>query len=466
MFLRLLGHRPILVPARRAGRRLVRARRRPLRGDGVDGRQPGRRRRGVQHHRRVGHREPLHRRAGRRRRRGARRRLPARRDARRAAGPGVRPPVRRPPPRHGEHREGAAAARLHVPLRPALGSRATPTSGSGARATPTSTGRWSTRCGGRRGTSTPRPRSPSRCAVHEPSDAEMWRSVEATVRDVLLPSLADDWARVTAIQLVGMARFAATRPPDPTPARVAELAEALDRPARQPDRRRPLAGARRPRRRPSSPPSGAVLADAVARDDAAGRRGAGPAAAGRQPPPRRGPRRHRHADAVLPWAAPRCVTRSSAGSASSPAAVVGVAELRRITTGHSRGNWFLELDDGSRFVVRVEQGGVFGTVGRRRVRVHAGGRAARLPGGACALARADRHGDRPAVLRHGLHRGRRRRPSARTAAWHPTWPSTSSAASTSCTASTGAACSTDRRRARRPTCRSSAGPTSTDRRRR
>ncbi|MET0323728.1 MAG: phosphotransferase family protein [Ilumatobacteraceae bacterium] len=42
---------------------------------------------------------------------------------------------------------------------------------------------------------------------------------------------------------------------------------------------------------------------------------------------------------------------------------VGVAELRRITTGHSRANWFLELDDGSRFVVRIEQGGVFGTVG-------------------------------------------------------------------------------------------------------
>jgi aminoglycoside phosphotransferase (APT) family kinase protein len=40
---------------------------------------------------------------------------------------------------------------------------------------------------------------------------------------------------------------------------------------------------------------------------------------------------------------------------------VAVSELRRITTGHSRGNWFLELDDGSRFVVRVEQGGVFGT---------------------------------------------------------------------------------------------------------
>jgi aminoglycoside phosphotransferase (APT) family kinase protein len=42
---------------------------------------------------------------------------------------------------------------------------------------------------------------------------------------------------------------------------------------------------------------------------------------------------------------------------------VTVTSLRRITTGHSRGNWLLELADGSRFVVRVEQGGVFGTSG-------------------------------------------------------------------------------------------------------
>lgn len=38
-----------------------------------------------------------------------------------------------------------------------------------------------------------------------------------------------------------------------------------------------------------------------------------------------------------------------------------VAELRRIATGNSRANWFLGLSDGSRYVVRVEQGGVFGT---------------------------------------------------------------------------------------------------------
>ena len=40
MFLRLLEHRPILRAPRRAGRRLVRPRRRPVRGDGGDGRQP------------------------------------------------------------------------------------------------------------------------------------------------------------------------------------------------------------------------------------------------------------------------------------------------------------------------------------------------------------------------------------------------------------------------------------------
>jgi len=40
-----------------------------------------------------------------------------------------------------------------------------------------------------------------------------------------------------------------------------------------------------------------------------------------------------------------------------------VVELRRITTGHSRANWYLELADGERYVVRIEQGGVFGTSG-------------------------------------------------------------------------------------------------------
>lgn len=38
-----------------------------------------------------------------------------------------------------------------------------------------------------------------------------------------------------------------------------------------------------------------------------------------------------------------------------------VAELRRIATGNSRAMWFVSLADGTRYVARVEQGGVFGT---------------------------------------------------------------------------------------------------------
>ena len=93
----------------------------------------------------------------------------------------------------------------------------------------------------------------------------MWRSVEATVRDVLLPSIAETGAGI-AVQLVGMARYAATRPGDPT-AGVAELTDVPDRLART-RRRRSLAR--------SVGGAGAVLAatsavlgDAVARDDAA-----------------------------------------------------------------------------------------------------------------------------------------------------------------------------------------------------
>jgi aminoglycoside phosphotransferase (APT) family kinase protein len=38
-----------------------------------------------------------------------------------------------------------------------------------------------------------------------------------------------------------------------------------------------------------------------------------------------------------------------------------IVTLRRIATGHSRAMWFVELDDRERYVVRVEQGGVFGS---------------------------------------------------------------------------------------------------------
>lgn len=59
------------------------------------------------------------------------------------------------------------------------------------------------------------------------TDDELWRGVEATVRDVLLPALHDDWARAAAVQLVGVARYARRRPADLLGERTSEVAGAL-----------------------------------------------------------------------------------------------------------------------------------------------------------------------------------------------------------------------------------------------
>jgi hypothetical protein len=97
----------------------------------------------------------------------------------------------------------------------------------------------------------------------------MWRSVETTVRNVLLPSLADDWAKVAAIQLVGMVRYATNRPADPTDDRAAELAALLDGLAAN-----DLVAGHWPAPSRSAADvlaaTSAVLAAAVTRDDAAG----------------------------------------------------------------------------------------------------------------------------------------------------------------------------------------------------
>jgi hypothetical protein len=60
-------------------------------------------------------------------------------------------------------------------------------------------------------------------------DADLWRSVERTLHEVLLPAIPEEqeWARTTAVQLIGLARYAAARPPDATAERVAELRAAL-----------------------------------------------------------------------------------------------------------------------------------------------------------------------------------------------------------------------------------------------
>jgi hypothetical protein len=61
-------------------------------------------------------------------------------------------------------------------------------------------------------------------------DAALWRCVDATVHDVLLPALPADqqWARAVAVQLVGLARYAASRPADTSDLRAAEAAAVLE----------------------------------------------------------------------------------------------------------------------------------------------------------------------------------------------------------------------------------------------
>jgi len=61
------------------------------------------------------------------------------------------------------------------------------------------------------------------------SDAEIYRSVRATLLDVLLPALPAEaeWARVAAIQLAGLVTYAERRGPDRTSARITQVVEAL-----------------------------------------------------------------------------------------------------------------------------------------------------------------------------------------------------------------------------------------------
>jgi hypothetical protein len=60
-------------------------------------------------------------------------------------------------------------------------------------------------------------------------DAELWRCVDATLTNVILPAVADgeDWARAATVQLIGLVRYAAGRPADASAARHAEVVDAL-----------------------------------------------------------------------------------------------------------------------------------------------------------------------------------------------------------------------------------------------
>jgi hypothetical protein len=105
--------------------------------------------------------------------------------------------------------------------------------------------------------------------VADLDDADLWRAVEHTVGDVLLPALGDDqpWARAVAVQLVGLARYAGSRPTDQTAQRIAELAGVLDSLAGNELVEAAWHGDRSERGVHAA--TGAVLAAAVGRDDAA-----------------------------------------------------------------------------------------------------------------------------------------------------------------------------------------------------
>jgi hypothetical protein len=68
----------------------------------------------------------------------------------------------------------------------------------------------------------------------EPSDLDLWRCTETTLRSTVVPALDDEVARTAAQRLVGVAVHARTRPPDPTGERVAELSAVLDALAENP----------------------------------------------------------------------------------------------------------------------------------------------------------------------------------------------------------------------------------------
>ena len=61
-----------------------------------------------------------------------------------------------------------------------------------------------------------------------PSDDALWASVAATLRDVVLPQLDDEFARAATIQLIGLAGYARARGDDPGDARIEELRAVLD----------------------------------------------------------------------------------------------------------------------------------------------------------------------------------------------------------------------------------------------
>lgn len=79
-------------------------------------------------------------------------------------------------------------------------------------------------------TSTNQAASPEVTVLASFSDAEILRSVEQTLRDVVLPALpeGEEWARTASVQLIGLVRYALRREPDRSALYLQELLATLE----------------------------------------------------------------------------------------------------------------------------------------------------------------------------------------------------------------------------------------------
>ncbi len=69
-----------------------------------------------------------------------------------------------------------------------------------------------------------------------PTDAQLWRCMSETMRNVILPSIEDPHVQLTLIRLIGLAEYAPSRVADPDARRINELVNCIDQlAARYPD---------------------------------------------------------------------------------------------------------------------------------------------------------------------------------------------------------------------------------------
>jgi aminoglycoside phosphotransferase (APT) family kinase protein len=144
-----------------------------------------------------------------------------------------------------------------------------------------------------------------------PSHDALWASVEQTLRDVVLPTVADDFARQATVHLIGLAHYARTRPT--LPLSHGDASANLD----------------------------AALAEtAVLQEAFRGRvpESAAPSSAG--------------------TVDPQALSQYLSAKFGRP---TQLSDSSRLSVGHSRAMFRVRTHQGDDLVVRVEQGGVFGS---------------------------------------------------------------------------------------------------------